>query len=96
MSPYAIVLHKLTCVLVKNTPWKSAKTVGKASGYESGGLHCVYGQKDTTVYGLEVGKTVFFEKRVLTVHSNLFPYFTGMPVSSSLYRPYSSRAGLHT
>ena len=26
--------------------WKSAKTGGKESGYKSGGLHCVYGQKD--------------------------------------------------
>ena len=28
---------------------KSAKTVGKDSGYKSGGLHCVYGQKDNRI-----------------------------------------------
>ena len=51
--------------------------------------------RKTTVYGLEAGKIAFFEKRVQAVHSNAFPYFTGLPVSSSLYRLYSSRAGLH-
>ena len=36
-----------------------------------------------------------FRKRVQAVYSNAFPYFTGLPKSSSLYRSYSSRAGLH-
>ena len=36
-----------------------------------------------------------FEKCVQAVHSNAFPYFTGLPVSLSLYRRYSSRVGLH-
>ena len=51
--------------------------------------------RKTAVYGLEAGKIVFFEKRLQAVHSNTFPYFTGLPVSSSLYRRYSSRARLH-
>ena len=50
----------------------------------------------TTVFGLEVGKITFFEKRIQTIHSNTFSYLTGMPVSSSLYRLYSSRVGLHS
>ena len=51
--------------------------------------------RKTTVYGLEADKIVGFEKRVQAVHSNAFPYFTGLPVSSSFYLLYSSRAGLH-
>ena len=50
----------------------------------------------TTVFGLEVGKITFFEKRTQAVHSNAFPYLTGMPVNSSLRRLYSSRVGLHS
>ena len=35
----------------------------------------------TTIYGLEAGKITFFEECVQAVHSNMFPYFTGFPVS---------------
>ena len=59
------------------------------------GVYIVSMDRKTTVYGLEAGKIVFFEKCVQAVHSNAYPYFTGQPVSSSLYRLYSSRAGLH-
>ena len=51
--------------------------------------------RKTTVYKLEAGKIAFCEKRVQAIHSNVFPYFTGLPVSLSLYRLYSSRAWLH-
>ena len=51
--------------------------------------------RKTTVYRLEAGKIAFFEEHVQAVHSNAFPYFTGLPVSLSLYRRYSSRARLH-
>ena len=39
--------------------------------------------RKTTVYGLQAGKIAFFEKCVQAGHSNVFPYFTGLPVSSS-------------
>ena len=31
----------------------------------------------------------------INITDHAFPYFTGLPVSSSLYRLYSSRVGLH-
>ena len=46
------MLRKFTC---KKAAWKLAKTVGKDSGYKSGGLHCVYGQKDNRIQILGLG-----------------------------------------
>ena len=47
MSLHTIVLRKFTRVLVKkqlgSQQRQLGKTVGKDSGYKSGGLHCVYG-----------------------------------------------------
>ena len=40
--------------------------------------------RKTTVYGLEAGKIAFFEKCVQAVHSNAFPYFADLPMSSRL------------
>ena len=40
-------------------------------------------------------RITFFEERISAVHSNMFLYFADLPVSSSLYGRYSSRAGLH-
>ena len=40
---------KLTHVLAKKAARKLAKTVAKDSGCESGGLHCVYRQKDNHI-----------------------------------------------
>ena len=59
------------------------------------GAYIVSMDRKTTVYKVEAGKIVLFEKRVQVGHSNVFPYFMGLPVSSSLYRRYSSRARLH-
>ena len=58
------------------------------------GAYIVSMDRKTTVYGLEAGKIGFFEECVQAVHSNTFPYFTGFPVSLSLYRLYSSIARL--
>ena len=44
----------------------------------------MHGQKDNRIR-LEAGKITFFEEHVQAVHSNVFPYFTGLPVSSSLF-----------
>ena len=53
MSPYTIVLCKFTRVLVKklleSRQRQLGKTVGKDSGCERGGLHCVYEQKDNRI-----------------------------------------------
>ena len=83
MSLYTIVLRKIDLCSCKKAARKSEKTVGKDSGGESGGLHCLYRQK-TTVYKLEACEIAFFEMRALAVHSNALPYFTDLPVSSSL------------
>jgi len=42
MSPYTIVLRKIDSCSCKRAAGKSAKTVGKDSSGESGGLHCLY------------------------------------------------------
>ena len=65
---------------------------------------CVLVKKQLGSWQRQLGKTavikagayiVSIEKRIQAVHSNAFPYFTGPPVSSSLYHLYSSRARLH-
>ena len=70
------------------------RQLGKTAVMKAG-AYIVSMDRKTTVYGLEAGKIAFFEKRVQAVHSNAFPYLTGLPVRSSLYRLYSSRTGLH-
>ena len=57
MSPYTIVSHKVASCSCKKAARKSAKTVGKDSGGESGGLQCLYKQKDK----LEACEIAFFE-----------------------------------
>ena len=94
MFPYTIVLCKLTRVLVKKQLGSRQRQLGKTAVIKAG-AYIVSMDRKTTVYGLEAGKIPCFEKHVQAVHSNAFPYFTGLPVSSSLYRLYSSRAGLH-
>ena len=49
MSSYTNVLRKINLCSCKNTAIKSAKTVGKDSGGESGGLHCLYIRKDNRI-----------------------------------------------
>ena len=44
-----VVLRKIDSCSCKKAARKSAKTVGKDNGGESGGLHCVYGQKDNCI-----------------------------------------------
>ena len=90
MSLYTIVLHKFTCVLVKRS---QQRQLGKTAVVKAW-AYIVSMDRKTTVYGLEAGKITFFEKRVQAVHINAFLYFTGVPVSLSLYHRYRSRAGL--
>ena len=84
------MFSKFTHVLVKKQLGSRQRWLGKSAVINAGAYIMAMDRK-TTVYGLEVG----FEKRVQAVHSNAFPYFTGLPVSLSLYRRYRSRAGLH-
>ena len=44
-----IVLRKVDTCSCKKTACKSAKTAGKDSGCESGGLYCVYRLKDNGI-----------------------------------------------
>ena len=85
MSPYTNVLRKIDSCSCKKAARKSAKTVGKDSGGESGGLHCVNRQKDNHIQtGSLCVELPFLKMRALAVHSNTIPYFTDLPVSSSL------------
>ena len=72
------MLRKIDSCSCKKVARKSAKTVGKDSGGESGALHCVIDKK-TTVYKLEAFEIALFEMCALAVHSNAFPYFTDLP-----------------
>ena len=74
---------KLTHVVVKKSACKSPKTVGKDSSCESEGLHCVYRQKDNRIQ-TGYGENTSFGNAYHDVHSNVFPYFADLPVSSSL------------
>ena len=94
MSLYTIVLRKFTCVLVKKELGSRQRQLGKTAVIKEG-AYIVSMDRKTTVYGLKAGKIRLFEKCVQAVHSNAFPYFTGLPLSLSLYRRYSSRAGVH-
>ena len=94
MSSYTIVLRKFTRAVVKKQLESRQRQLEKTAVVNAGAYIASMDRK-TTVYRLEAGKIMFFKKRVQTVHSNAFPYFTGLPVSLSLYRLYSSRAGLH-
>ena len=83
MSPYTIVLRKFTRVLVKKQLESWQRQLGKAVVIKA---YIVSMDRKTTIYRLEASKIGFFEKRVQAVPSNAFPYFIGLPVSSSLYR----------
>ena len=93
MSPYTIVLRKFTRVLVKKQLESRQRQLEKTAVVKVG-AYIVYTDRKTTVYGLEACESCF-EERVPAVHSNVFPFFADLPVSSSLYCLYSSRAGLH-
>ena len=77
------MLHKIDSCSCKNGPRKSAKTVGKDSSGESRAYIVSIGRK-TTVYRLEACEIAFLRTHALAVHSNTLPYFTDLPVSSSL------------
>ena len=94
VSPYTIVLRKLTCVLVKRQLGSRQRQLGKTAVVKAG-AYVVSIDRKTTVYILEAGEIAFFGNVYRDVHSNAFPYFADLPVSSSLYHLYSSRAGLH-
>ena len=84
---------KFTRGLVIKAACELAKTVG---GDESGALHCAYRQKDRQLYtDWKLAKSHFLKNTYQAVHGYVFPYFTGLPVSLSLYRLYSSRARFH-
>ena len=79
MPPYTIVLRKIDSCSCKKAARKSEKTaVVKVGAY----IVCI--DKKETVYKLEASEIAFFETRAFTVHSNTLPYFTDLPVSSSL------------
>ena len=86
--------RKFTRVLIKKQLESRQRQLGKTAVVKAE-AYTVSMDRKTTVYKLEAGKITFFEKRVQAVHSNTFPYFTGLPVNSSLYHRYSSRAGFH-
>ena len=86
--------RKFIRAFVKKQLGDRQRQLGKTAVVKAGS-YIVPMDRKTTVYRLEAGKIVLFLKCVQAVHSNAFLYFTGLPGSSSLYRCYSSRAGLH-
>ena len=94
MSPYTIVLRKFTRVLVIKQLESRQRQLGKTVVVNAG-AYIVSMDRKTIAYRLKAGKIRFFEKRVQAVDSNAFLYFTGLPVSSSLYCLNSHCAGLH-
>ena len=70
MSPYTIVSRKFTCVLVKKQLESRQKQLGKTVVVKAE-AYIVSMDRETTVYGLEAGKTAFFEntyKLSITTH----------------------------
>ena len=65
MSLYTIVLRKFTRVLVKK---QLERRLGKTAIVKAG-AYIVSMNRKTTVYGLEAGKILIFEKRVQAVHT---------------------------
>ena len=93
MSLYTIVLCKFTCVLVKKQLWSWQRQLGKTVVVNMG-VYIVSMDRKTTIYELQADKIVFFEnayKLSIVTRSRIS---LAMPVSSSLYRLYSSRARL--
>ena len=88
MSPYTIVLCKILLLESRQ------RQLGKTAVVNVGDLHCVYRQKDNRIQTGSL-RITFFEEPLAAVHSNEFPYFVDLHLSSSLYRRYSSRAGPH-
>ena len=88
------MLHESTRVLVQKQLRSRQRQLGKIAVIKAG-AYIVSMDRKTTVYELEAGRIAFFEKHIQAVHSKVFPYFTDLAVSSSLYRPHSSRGGLH-
>ena len=86
----------MDCVVVKKQLESQQRQLGKALAVKTGAYIMSVNRK-TTVYGLETCESRFLKNaHVPAVHSNTFPYFTDLSVSSSLYHHYSSRAGLHS
>ena len=63
VSPYTIVLRKLTRVLVKRQLESYQKQLGKTTVVKAG-AYIVSIDRKTTVNGLEAGEIAFFWKRV--------------------------------
>ena len=61
---FNVVLRKIDLCSCKKAARKSAKTVWKDSGGESGGLHCLYKQKDNHIQAGSLWNCLFW-KRVL-------------------------------
>ena len=74
---------KSTRVLVKRQLESWQRQLEKTAVVKVGS-YIVSIDKKTTVYKLEACEITFFEMRALAVHSNPLPYFTDLPVSSSL------------
>ena len=76
MTPYTVVLCEID---PKKAARKSAKTVGK----DSGGLTLCL-ETERQPYNWNLVKLPFLKAHGLAVHSNVFPYFTDLAMSSSL------------
>ena len=83
MSPYTIVLRKIDSCSCKRQLESRQRQLEKTAVVKAG-AYIVSIDKKETVYKLEACEIAFFANHALAVHSNMFPYFTDLPVSSSL------------
>ena len=95
MSLYTIMLCNIDTCSCKKAARKLAKRVGKGSGCENRGLHCVYRQKNSCIQTESLWKCVLRINAHQAVHSSVFLYFTDLPACDFEYHLYSRRAGLH-
>ena len=94
VSPYTIVLHKIDMCSCKRQLENQQRHLEITTVVKVGAYIVPIGRK-TTLYRLEGVEIAFFRNTYQDIHSNAFLYFADLPMSPSLYRLYSSRAGLH-
>ena len=83
MSPYTIVLHKIDSCSCKRQLESRQRQLEKTAVVKAG-TYIVSIDKKKPYINWKLVKLPFLQTRALAVHSNAFPYFNDLPVSSSL------------
>ena len=77
------MLCKIDSCSCKKAVQKSQRQLEKTAVVKTGAYNVSIDRK-TPVYRLEACEIAFLKTHALAVHSNALPYFTDLPVSSSL------------